>query len=703
MSLKYKHSAYTLAEWETLNPVIVKDEIVVESDTNRLKIGDGIKTYTELGYINNSIKKLIGKNDILSEVMIHENITYVIEHNFDLTDISPLTVPNNSILEFAGGKLSNGVLYSPNLKTFKITGTPLLDNIQINGNISNTEIELNWFGSIQTLVFDGETRLDITPLLKAASTTFIGSNNLYYGNILLKIPYGVYWLTETIFIKDNLSVDANSALISPTFNGTMFAFNCSTVGGDWLMNGANFVSHHNKHFFRNINLINYKTTLINNAHGIYTVSDKSFYNIELSGFKSSLVYGNSHFNSGLSLHMNYVDNRTIENITIPYSLSADTEYDVILYQGDMNQIRGCVGGKYKFDQVYASTITSSYFEKCLVMHSHIDFINMLSEKFTPYIIFRSNCKFTGCSFGAYNRNISNVNIGGLPFIKVVDTNATDYISSSAIVGQSIQRSNIILDNVRFNLNGSYHKTSDIKDIITDGCNITMKQVYYTHDAYGSSFSVHLPPTIDKDLKLQDFTGTEVREFINNFNSSVDLFSTALDGFYPQLGVTDSDNYYYKGHFLIDAKRRIGLTRLYEPNIIGNTTRKDIMIDISKTVFQHINNPFYLELFRGATTGSYDKKVLVPILGDNTSTYSNKIFDLGDNISNNFFWENRTAGTYDAINEVFTKVIYNGNNCTIFTTTLPTVGLWEYGDNCILSNGDIYIMVNPAIITWTKLN
>ena len=53
MGLKYKHSSKTKAQWEALNPVIVENEIVIEKDTKRLKVGDGVSTYNSLIYITN--------------------------------------------------------------------------------------------------------------------------------------------------------------------------------------------------------------------------------------------------------------------------------------------------------------------------------------------------------------------------------------------------------------------------------------------------------------------------------------------------------------------------------------------------------------------------------------------------------------------------------------------------------------------------
>lgn len=60
-NLKYKHTAYTSAQWASLNPVIVENEIVIESDTKRTKIGNGVSTYNQLEYADaNSIGNSLG-------------------------------------------------------------------------------------------------------------------------------------------------------------------------------------------------------------------------------------------------------------------------------------------------------------------------------------------------------------------------------------------------------------------------------------------------------------------------------------------------------------------------------------------------------------------------------------------------------------------------------------------------------------------
>lgn len=40
----------TASEWKLINPVLLKGEFGVETDTNKIKIGDGIKTWNELTY-----------------------------------------------------------------------------------------------------------------------------------------------------------------------------------------------------------------------------------------------------------------------------------------------------------------------------------------------------------------------------------------------------------------------------------------------------------------------------------------------------------------------------------------------------------------------------------------------------------------------------------------------------------------------------
>ena len=91
MGLKYKHSSKTKAQWETLNPVIVADEIVIENDTKRLKVGDGVSTYNGLTYITNlydprnEVEISLPNNDVNNqrEVGVIERMKLTLKRNVD--------------------------------------------------------------------------------------------------------------------------------------------------------------------------------------------------------------------------------------------------------------------------------------------------------------------------------------------------------------------------------------------------------------------------------------------------------------------------------------------------------------------------------------------------------------------------------------------------------------------------------------------
>jgi len=50
MSVQIKLRRATQSEWSSLNPVLLDGEIVVETDTRRVKIGDGVALYDSLSY-----------------------------------------------------------------------------------------------------------------------------------------------------------------------------------------------------------------------------------------------------------------------------------------------------------------------------------------------------------------------------------------------------------------------------------------------------------------------------------------------------------------------------------------------------------------------------------------------------------------------------------------------------------------------------
>ena len=57
----------TAANWAAVNPVLIKGEAAYESDTNKLKFGDGTTAYNDLPYFIGDIDATISKYMLISD------------------------------------------------------------------------------------------------------------------------------------------------------------------------------------------------------------------------------------------------------------------------------------------------------------------------------------------------------------------------------------------------------------------------------------------------------------------------------------------------------------------------------------------------------------------------------------------------------------------------------------------------------------
>lgn len=555
-------------------------------------------------------------------------------------------------------------------------------------------ISVKDFGEMPSLYFVDETRLDITANLQLACAALYSDKYRWIGSVVIDIPFGYYYITEPIHIPRNVSIEGNGSDICPTTNDYMFIIN-STDGVDWDGNSGNNT------FIKNLVFDNAKHWVVTSAKAIYAAYNTSLIDLTFTFFSKSIIYAKDK-----PININYVDGKILQNIKIYESKSENSEYDVEIYQGDLCSITDCWEGKWRFENTHGTVISNSWFRKLYILFSDIQIDSIGSEIFAPVIIYRSDVVFNNCYFGGYNRDITDPDLGGLPFINVTDEDFTVVPSPSSGVYNKVQRSSININNMKIILNFNYNKTTDIKDFIFGKCMLNIVNLRYIFGGYGNEVCVPIIPS--SDVSLERFYPKIEQKYINTLNPNFDAFSVGINSTFEIGGdsMINSDNYYYKGNFLIDEKRRLGFTRLYEPNIVENTDRKSVCIIIQPSTMDKINNPFWLELFRSNSNNQlYDVKatVYIPISALNTSGVSNdRLYDLGNNINNTIFWQSRTPATFEAVN-TFTEIGWSGNNCTVSCSSLPTVGEWEYGDMCVLSNGDVYIMTNTSLITWTKLN
>ena len=52
LDVRHQQAADTAANWAANNPVLMAGEIGVEQDTGFIKVGDGVRSWNTLGYIN---------------------------------------------------------------------------------------------------------------------------------------------------------------------------------------------------------------------------------------------------------------------------------------------------------------------------------------------------------------------------------------------------------------------------------------------------------------------------------------------------------------------------------------------------------------------------------------------------------------------------------------------------------------------------
>ena len=65
----------TSSNWNTANPLLLKGEIGIEIDTNKIKIGDGVKQWQELDYFGGDKKFEAQRNKALNSIEGKKTVT----------------------------------------------------------------------------------------------------------------------------------------------------------------------------------------------------------------------------------------------------------------------------------------------------------------------------------------------------------------------------------------------------------------------------------------------------------------------------------------------------------------------------------------------------------------------------------------------------------------------------------------------------
>lgn len=166
-------SATDKTKLEDLNSkLVVADEEDVTAVEGKIKFKDR-DTTNGMGY---KILRL-PENGILTQDMINQaNTIYEIRYNFDLNG-ETITIPENCVLKFEGGKLSNGTITFNNTL---LKGKTININCFFNGFINNKNIYAKWFNLNGNGTDDDSYKLvSLFKALTNGSNLYLENNKIY--------------------------------------------------------------------------------------------------------------------------------------------------------------------------------------------------------------------------------------------------------------------------------------------------------------------------------------------------------------------------------------------------------------------------------------------------------------------------------------------------------------------------------------------
>lgn len=171
---------------------------------------------TSLGYV------ILKKNKSLSEQITKENTIYEVRYSYDL-DGGTLTMPNNCILKFDGGIISNGTIIGNDTKVSSPL-TAIFDKITFNGTFNIPFVYAEWFGAKNIVKKQTETNRIVYWDLPSEITTTPDSSEAFNAALDFcgKYNSGCVKATGAIYkVENTITIPAETSLI--TEESTIFA------------------------------------------------------------------------------------------------------------------------------------------------------------------------------------------------------------------------------------------------------------------------------------------------------------------------------------------------------------------------------------------------------------------------------------------------------------------------------------------------
>lgn len=137
----------TTGKWVEQHEAVPADEEDITEQNGTLQLAN--KTYDKQSFSGLGRvylrKNIVGDKNVLTQAMINKaNTIYVIQYDYDLKEAS-INIPENCVLQFDGGSLSNGTIHGSLTKISNDSNAKIFDSISFTGTFSVIKIYANWF------------------------------------------------------------------------------------------------------------------------------------------------------------------------------------------------------------------------------------------------------------------------------------------------------------------------------------------------------------------------------------------------------------------------------------------------------------------------------------------------------------------------------------------------------------------------------
>ena len=181
----------TTGKWIEQHEAVPADEEDITEQNGTLQLAN--KTYDKQSFSGLGRvylrKNIVGDKNVLTQAMINKaNTIYVIQYDYDLKEAN-INIPENCVLQFDGGSLSNGTIVGNNTK-IKTELEKIFNNITIDGNWNVVEAHPEWFGALPDGIYD------CTDAIQKTINSFD----------VTKLNNGVYFINGTIQLRSHVVI-----------------------------------------------------------------------------------------------------------------------------------------------------------------------------------------------------------------------------------------------------------------------------------------------------------------------------------------------------------------------------------------------------------------------------------------------------------------------------------------------------------------